>query len=116
MRKKDWQGSYIDDEQRECTSTYHYDLADPMDTLTDEDFELVRSAVFEWSHKDRVPCKVTKTQLGFSVELHHFDETGDFKGRRLKTFLELGIFREKKWDGKRSLGAFSRLFQALRSI
>jgi len=86
--------NYLYDHNRRFVSEFQYDLRDPDDRFTHEDFLRVREAVLDWSSKSEVLVEVRKSKTGFEVAITHYLENGDAFGMSLFLHLSAGIFRQ----------------------
>jgi hypothetical protein len=87
-------GNYLYDSERQFVSEFQYDLRDPDDRFTHDDFERVRDAVMAWSTETNVPVEVRKSKTGFEVAITHYLENGDAFGMSLFLHLSAGVFRQ----------------------
>jgi hypothetical protein len=87
-------GKQLYDPNRRFVSEFQYDLRDPDDRFTHDDFLRVREAVLDWSLKSQVPVEVRKSKTGFEVAITHYLENGDAFGMSLFLHLSAGIFRQ----------------------
>jgi hypothetical protein len=85
--------NYLFASERHVTE-FQYDLRDPDDRFSTEDFERVRKAVLEWSTETNTPVDVRKSKSGFDVAITHYLENGDAFGMSLFLHLSAGIFRQ----------------------
>jgi len=102
-------GSYLNDGLRGHGSEFQYDLRDPDDRFSDEEFERVREAVLEWSREEQVPVDVRKNERGFAVSIGHYVKNGDAFGMRLFLHLSAGIFRKLEAEAARATGPLSKV-------
>jgi hypothetical protein len=93
-------GSSLNDSDRRYVTEFKYDLRDPDDRFSNEDFERVREAVLEWSAETNVPVEVRKSRTGFEVAITHYLENGDAFGMSLFLHLSAGIFRQLESEGE----------------
>jgi hypothetical protein len=84
-------------------SEFQYDLRDPDDRFTREDFERVCEAVLEWSSVTNVPVEVRKIKTGFEVAITHYVENGDAFGMSLFLHLSAGVFRQLEAEENQTL-------------
>jgi hypothetical protein len=80
-------------------SPFDFDLTDPHDILTAEEFLRIEGGVSNWSQKTGIPYEIERTKKGFRVSLSHPVADGDAFGMSL--FFHLArLFEEMEAEQK----------------